>query len=391
MNASDGSMILPDLKQYSDQPVFNTKAVVQQTGVPAPTLRAWERRYALLVPERADNTYRLYSERHVALIRWLKERVDSGISISQAAALFRHLEQQRQPEMPGQHRAMAATEIYFELPADSSPAFEIGLNAPDASLAQFDEAKENSFTPNLVLPTSPLSYSHDQPENDYPAGYTMQMARAQIIEIFQDMDEQAAQVLMGAMLSLYSVEQVCCELIIPTLWKIGDLWTEGKLTVSVEHFASNFFRAMLTNLFHLTRRSTAGPSIITCCAPGEPHELSILMLSLFLRRSGMHVVYLGQSIETASLMHTIKKLSPAAICISVTLPAYMPALASLGRQIRTLTDVSPLLFFGGQAFCSFSQPEKLIPEGIYMDGDLQEITVQLQSLVRNHLVKQHAK
>ena len=84
----------PGLEQYADAPLFNTKAVVQQTGIAAPTLRAWERRYTILSPGRAQNAYRLYSERDIALIRWLKERLDAGMSISQAIALFHHLEEE---------------------------------------------------------------------------------------------------------------------------------------------------------------------------------------------------------------------------------------------------------------------------------------------------------
>src|SRR5438270_2276369 len=91
----------PDLEQYSDVPLFNTKAVVQQTGIAAPTLRAWERRYTILSPRRSQNDYRLYSERDIALLRWLKERVDAGMSISQAIALLRHLsEEQHQRASP---------------------------------------------------------------------------------------------------------------------------------------------------------------------------------------------------------------------------------------------------------------------------------------------------
>ncbi|HEV7235834.1 MAG TPA: MerR family transcriptional regulator, partial [Ktedonobacteraceae bacterium] len=78
-----------DLEQYSDVPLFNTKAVVQQTGIAAPTLRAWERRYMILSPERAQNDYRLYSNRDIAIIHWLKVHVDTGMSISQSIALFR--------------------------------------------------------------------------------------------------------------------------------------------------------------------------------------------------------------------------------------------------------------------------------------------------------------
>src|SRR5260370_15340702 len=83
-----------DLEHYADVPLFNTKAVVQQTGITGPTLRAWERRYMILSPERAQNDYRLYSERDIAIIRWLKDRVDTGMSISHAIALFRHLEEE---------------------------------------------------------------------------------------------------------------------------------------------------------------------------------------------------------------------------------------------------------------------------------------------------------
>lgn len=377
MTIYDGSIEWPRLEQFSDQPTFNTKAVVQQTGVPAPTLRAWERRYTLLMPERAKNAYRLYSDRDVALIRWLKERVDSGLSISHAVTFFRYLETQQQVIQTDRPEIAASSEVYFEIGADQPAAFQIGLNSPHPSIAALENEPEVPFTPTWSAPLVQYAVSAQA----YPTVYNMQTARAQIIDIFQDLDEPAAQILLGSLLSLYSVEQVCLELIVPTLWDIGRLWAEGKVTVSVEHFASNFCRAMLTNMFHVTHGPTIGPLILTCCAPGEPHELAILMLSLFLRRSGMRVIYLGQSIETTDLLHTIKKLSPAIVCISLTLPAYIAPLMNLGRMLQTLPGSRPILAFGGQAFLQFPQPEKLVPEGIYMEGDLREIIARLQSFI----------
>lgn len=375
MTTYDGSMEWPRLEQYSDQPVFNTKAVVQQTGVPAPTLRAWERRYSLLMPERATNAYRLYSERDIALIHWLKECVDGGMSISHAVALFRHLEEQQR------HPIEEGADTFFEV---STPAFQVALNPPDPNAEQLVRPAREMLGER---PSAALQGDDLKAGRGYPEAYSMQAARSQLIEIFQDMDEQAAQVLMGSMLSFYAVEQVCSELIMPTLWDIGRLWAEGYLTVSVEHFASNFFRAVLTNMFHVTRGPSSGPIVITCCAPGEPHELSILMLSLLLRRRGMRVVYLGQSIEATGLLHTAKKLSPAAICLSLTLPAYLPALMSLGRQLQLMPEPRPILIFGGQAFSQFPHPETLIPKGVYMNGDLNEITMRLQSTVLDTSVK----
>src|SRR5215472_75581 len=95
----------PVLDAYSDMPLFNTKAVVHQTGVPAPTLRAWERRYGILTPRRGDNDYRLYSERDMMLVAWLRERVESGMTISQAIALLRTLEPARRKGRRGRQAA----------------------------------------------------------------------------------------------------------------------------------------------------------------------------------------------------------------------------------------------------------------------------------------------
>lgn len=77
----------------SDDPVYSIKSVVQKTGLASTTLRAWERRYAVLKPGRTLGNYRLYSERDVADLCWLKDQTEGGLSISRAVAA---LEQARQ-------------------------------------------------------------------------------------------------------------------------------------------------------------------------------------------------------------------------------------------------------------------------------------------------------
>ncbi len=76
------------LQTYSTAPLFNTKMVVGETGVPADTFRAWERRYGLPRPQRGEGGQRLYSERDIATIRWLRDRTTEGLTISQAVALL---------------------------------------------------------------------------------------------------------------------------------------------------------------------------------------------------------------------------------------------------------------------------------------------------------------
>ncbi|HEU5102472.1 MAG TPA: B12-binding domain-containing protein [Roseiflexaceae bacterium] len=79
---------LPPLAQLSASPVFNTKAVARETGVPADTFRAWERRYGVPRPQRTAGGHRLYSERDIATIRWLRDRTDEGVNISHAIMLL---------------------------------------------------------------------------------------------------------------------------------------------------------------------------------------------------------------------------------------------------------------------------------------------------------------
>jgi len=67
---------------------LNIAAVAQRTGIGADTLRKWERRYGVLVPNRTNGGQRRYDERDVARVEWLRDRLSEGFRISEAAALL---------------------------------------------------------------------------------------------------------------------------------------------------------------------------------------------------------------------------------------------------------------------------------------------------------------
>ena len=76
-------------ERLSAEPIYNTRAVVRRTGVPADTFRAWERRYGVPSPLRTAGNQRLYSERDIRIITWLREQTAVGLTISQAIHLMR--------------------------------------------------------------------------------------------------------------------------------------------------------------------------------------------------------------------------------------------------------------------------------------------------------------
>jgi DNA-binding transcriptional MerR regulator len=59
--------------------------LARRTGVATELLRAWERRYGLLAPERTDSGYRLYSDDDVRRVRRMRELLATGLSAAEAA------------------------------------------------------------------------------------------------------------------------------------------------------------------------------------------------------------------------------------------------------------------------------------------------------------------
>lgn len=55
------------------------------SGVPAVTIRAWERRYGLLSPSRTESGYRMYSEEEVGRLRRMASLVATGVPAGRAA------------------------------------------------------------------------------------------------------------------------------------------------------------------------------------------------------------------------------------------------------------------------------------------------------------------
>jgi hypothetical protein len=103
------------------------------------------------------------------------------------------------------------------------------------------------------------------------------------------------------------------------------------------------------------------------------------MLALLLRRSGMRVIYLGQSIEIAGLLHTIRQVSPALICVSLSISSFEQGLIDLARLIREMPAPRPVLAFGGQVFEEHPHLISDVP-GVYLDGDLHSTITRLQRL-----------
>src|SRR5258708_385118 len=122
---------------------LNIAALAQRTGIPPETLRKWEQRYGILQPSRTPGGQRRYSERDVARVEWLSERLKEGYRIGEAATLL------------GESAAVPAHSPSEELRAilaavDRGDAAEIGVRLDQAfALHSVDETLAKIVCPLL--------------------------------------------------------------------------------------------------------------------------------------------------------------------------------------------------------------------------------------------------
>ena len=67
--------------------MYSIKAVSQATGLTVETLRAWERRYRVVVPQRDDLGRRVYRPDDVLRLRRLREATERGHPIGRLAKM----------------------------------------------------------------------------------------------------------------------------------------------------------------------------------------------------------------------------------------------------------------------------------------------------------------
>jgi DNA-binding transcriptional MerR regulator len=105
--------------QPAERPVFSISAVARMLGVPAATIRTWEERYRLILPDRTRSGHRLYRRDQVEQLRFVRSRTAEGLSAADAHRLL--AERLDQGPLPPAERA--------ELAGFAGPA---GLDAADA-------------------------------------------------------------------------------------------------------------------------------------------------------------------------------------------------------------------------------------------------------------------
>jgi DNA-binding transcriptional MerR regulator len=322
------------LGKFQATPLYNIKAVVQAIGISPSTLRAWERRYQVCRPQRTASGYRLYSDRDVAMIRWLKTQVEAGMTISQAVAWLDKL------------AAEASGLEHVTLP----PADESRGTVTHRPPAQLPRVRDGN-------------------------GLAQELVRC-----LTNFDEIAAEQVLTEAFALYPLETVGEQVMTPALVEIGERWHEGRVSVTIEHYATNFLLQRLAVLLRSVNTPAKGPLIWVACAPAEEHEVGSLLLVIYLRRAGYWARYIGKDIPIADFAHEVERAQPRLVLLSACTSEAAGELARLAAALSQVKPNPPLIGYGGRIFCE--QPETRAEiSGIYMGDTAYEAVHHINQLL----------
>jgi DNA-binding transcriptional MerR regulator len=81
--------------------IYSIGAVARMLGLSQPAIRSWEDRYGLIVAERSEGGRRLYTRDQLEQLRFVKERVDEGLSAADAHRLLGERQAATQPIVDG--------------------------------------------------------------------------------------------------------------------------------------------------------------------------------------------------------------------------------------------------------------------------------------------------
>ncbi|PSS58757.1 MerR family transcriptional regulator [Pseudomonas sp. BBP2017] len=97
MNTLDPTTSPIDCDMHTVEGLLPIREVARQTGVNPVTLRAWERRYGLIKPQRTPKGHRLYCDKDIVQIREVLSWLERGVAVSQVKRLLEDAQKSAEP------------------------------------------------------------------------------------------------------------------------------------------------------------------------------------------------------------------------------------------------------------------------------------------------------
>jgi DNA-binding transcriptional MerR regulator len=224
---------------------YSIKDLEKLSGVQAHTIRIWEQRYGLLLPNRTDTNIRSYSDYYARKLLNVTTLIQNGWKISKVSKLS-HEE----------------------------------INNEIQKLIESLDAGEGIDT--VIV--------------------------NQIVESGMLLSEASFEKAFSSALVKYGIRGSYLKVIYPTLVKIGLMWSKDEVVPVQEHFITNLIKQKLfTAIDALPYLDVKKESWLLFLPEGEHHELGLLMANYVLKEKGHKVIYLGANVPLVDVKKVVSE------------------------------------------------------------------------------------
>jgi DNA-binding transcriptional MerR regulator len=189
-------------------------------------------------------------------------------------------------------------------------------------------------------------------------------------------------------LSIHSIDSVTHRLLLPLLVRLGQRWQDLPGAIAEEHFFAAYMRSKLGSRLQHRMRQLSGPRILAACAPGEQHEIGLLLFALEAQRSGLRTLILGADTPLAELAAARLRAGCSAIAISSSID---PAPSLLAQELPVLVRQAGVpVFVGGATAVRHRQSIEAagaMPVGTDLQDGVRLIALTLDSSVSRSTAK----
>ena len=270
---------------------FTIGELASRTGLTTHTIRAWEKRYGAITPERTDSNQRLYDSSQLERLQLLRRATGGNHSISRVAKL-----------------------------SDE----ELG--------SLFPISKLSSSSVNQVRDSDLLQDS---------------------LSAIQRLDEEALNQCLKRSLVMSGVEGALDTLLLPLLTEIGKGWQSGEIRIYQEHMATSVIRTFLADLLGSINPQVESPRMVVTTPKNQHHEIGALLAAIGCASQQWNVVYLGANLPSKEIADAFNRSHAKAISLSIVFPLDDGDLPAELLSLRKLVGDTTPIMVGGSGVLSY--------------------------------------
>lgn len=248
---------------------YPIQVVSKLSGIGVHTLRAWEKRYQIVVPKRNESGRRLYSDEDVEKLRLLSDLCSLGNNIGSMA----------------NKSTSELLELLKKLgKKESQEHFEADFNSV---------AKDVDIQSSLKSLMMALEF------------YKLDVISHEIKKIILTL----------------SPKDFVYKILIPLLQDVGLRVDRGVFSIAQEHALSSILKFHIGHMIYQSyqQRKKKQSLVVLTTPEGELHEFGVLMASLLCCHYGINFYYLGPSLPPDALADAVKSLDANVAIIGTTI------------------------------------------------------------------------